>query len=256
MASEYLFWPSAGEPYHWFGLGAFLVTGGIIASICEAMKRAQRRAEQQARLLEERGITLQAHMREVEHHKQMAHESEERLRLAQQAGRIGSFEWNIQTGVNRWTPEMEALYGLATGTFPGTQQAWERLVHVEDRAEVLRKVQVAMETGSFEGEWRVQWPDGRLRWLAGRAWMFTDPSGKPLRLLGVNIDITERKHAEEALRQRETQLQKIVADLEASRAALGEKVQELEMLHDMVVGRELKMIDLEKELESLRARQP
>lgn len=54
--------------------------------------------------------------------------SEERLRLAQQAARIGSFEWNVQTGVNTWTPELEAMYGLQPGTFTGTQTAFERKV--------------------------------------------------------------------------------------------------------------------------------
>jgi PAS domain S-box-containing protein len=174
------------------------------------------------------------------------------LRLAQQVGRIGTFELNLETGVNRWTPELEAIYGLPAGSFPGTQEAWENLVYVEDRAATLRRLTRAMETGSFEGEWRVRWPDGQLRWLAGRAWVFKDETGKR-RLLGVNIDITERKRAEESLHMREAQLQKTVSDLESSRTVLGEKVQELEALHDVVVGRELKMMDLEKEIRKLRA---
>ena len=67
--------------------------------------------------------------------------SEERFRLAQQVASIGTFEWNIQTGVNRWSPELEALYGLEPGTFPGTQEAWEFLVHPDDRAEARRQVE-------------------------------------------------------------------------------------------------------------------
>src|SRR5205814_1947645 len=51
--------------------------------------------------------------------------TEERLRLAQQAARIGSFEWNIQAGVDTWTPELEAMYGLPPGGFGGTQGDWE-----------------------------------------------------------------------------------------------------------------------------------
>src|SRR6478672_8842600 len=51
--------------------------------------------------------------------------SEERLRLAQQAAHIGTFEWNVQTGVNSWTPELEAIYGLQPGGFGGTQKAFE-----------------------------------------------------------------------------------------------------------------------------------
>ena len=58
-----------------------------------------------------------------------------------------------------------------------------------------------METGKFEAEWRVVWPDGTVRWLAGRAWVFRDEEGRPLRLIGVNIDITERRAAEAEARQ-------------------------------------------------------
>lgn len=133
--------------------------------------------------------------------------SEERLRLAQQVARIGTFEWNIQTGVNRWTPELEAMYGLAPGGFPATQEAWENLVYAEDRAEAVRRVAQAIETGGFEGEWRVVWPDGSVHWLAGRAWVFRDEAGQPQRLIGVNIDITERKAAEAALRDYADRLQ-------------------------------------------------
>ena len=63
--------------------------------------------------------------------------SEDRMRLAQSTARIGTFEWNIRTGVNTWTPELEALYGLPPGGFGGTQTAFENLVHPDDRARVI-----------------------------------------------------------------------------------------------------------------------
>ena len=138
---------------------------------------------------------------ERKRNEQALRKSEERLRLAQQVARVGTFEWNIQTGVNHWTPELEAMYGLPPGAFAGTERAWEELVHPDDRPEVARRVQQAMGTGGFEAEWRVIQPDGAVRWLFGRGWVFKDDSGKPLRLIGVNIDVTERKQAEEALQQ-------------------------------------------------------
>jgi DNA-binding NarL/FixJ family response regulator len=76
----------------------------------------------------------------------------ERLRLAHQAAQAGSFDWNIKTGSNHWTPELESMYGLAPGTFPGTQTAWEQLVHPEDRESAKRGVEEAMKNGQFEGE--------------------------------------------------------------------------------------------------------
>src|ERR1700751_643866 len=125
--------------------------------------------------------------------------SEERLRLAQQIAHIGSFEWNIQTGVNTWTRELEAMYGLQPGTFTGTQTAFENLVHADDRAGVLKLVDPDLKTGQpMEGEWRVVWADGSVHWITGRWQVFLNASGEPSKMMGVNIDVTERKRAEEA----------------------------------------------------------
>ena len=136
--------------------------------------------------------------------------SEERLRLAQQVARVGTFEWHVQTGLSIWTPELEAMYGLSPGEFPGTHRAWEKLVHCDDRANVIRLGEQALETGEpVEGEWRVVWPDGSVHWLAARCQAFKDEAGKPLRMVGVNIDITERKRAEVALRQNRDELRAI-----------------------------------------------
>ena len=108
-------------------------------------------------------------------------ESEERLRLAQQAARIGTFEWNIRTGVNTWTPELEAMYGLPPGGFGGTQTAFENLVHPDDRAGVIKLDDAAMKSGQpTKGEWRVVWADGSVHWIAGRWQVFMDASGEPV----------------------------------------------------------------------------
>src|SRR6516165_9010208 len=127
-------------------------------------------------------------------------ESEERLRLAQSAARIGTFEWNIRTGVNTWTPELEAMYGLPPGGFGGTQTAFENLVHPDDRARVIELDNWALKTGQpTTGEWRVVWADGSVHWIAGRWQVFMNGSGEPSRMVGINIDITDRKRTEEAL---------------------------------------------------------
>src|SRR5206468_4812978 len=103
--------------------------------------------------------------------------SEERLRLAQQVARIGTFEWNIQTGVNTWTPELEEMYGLPPGGFGGTQTAFENLVHPDDRAGVIELNNWALKTGKpTKGEWRVVWPDGSVHWIAGRWQVITNES--------------------------------------------------------------------------------
>jgi len=126
--------------------------------------------------------------------------SEERLRLAHQAARIGTFERNIRTGVNTWTPELEAMYGLPAGGFGGTQTAFENLVHPDDRARVIELDNWALNTGQpTKGEWRVVWPDGSVHWIAGRWQVYMNESGQPVRMVGINIDITDRKLAEQEL---------------------------------------------------------
>ncbi len=133
--------------------------------------------------------------------------SKERLRLAQQAARIGTFEWNIQTGVNTWTPELEGMYGLPPSGFGGTQTAFENLVHPDDRTGVIELNNRALKTGNpTKGEWRVVWPDGSVHWIAGRWQVFMNESGEPSRMIGVNADVTEGKVAEEALRETEDKL--------------------------------------------------
>jgi PAS domain S-box-containing protein len=128
---------------------------------------------------------------------QTLHDSEERLRLAQKVARIGSFEWNIQTGVNIWTPELETIYGLAPGGFGKTQFAFENLVHPDDRARVIELAQSGLKSGQpAEGEWRVLWGDGSVHWVAGRWQALMNESGEAVRIIGVNIDVTQRKQAE------------------------------------------------------------
>jgi PAS domain S-box-containing protein len=136
--------------------------------------------------------------------------SEERLRLAQQIGRIGTFERNVTTGVLTWSAEMESLYGLPAGAFARTDiSSFENLVHIEDRAGVMKLIDQALETGNpIQGEWRIPWPDGTLHWIAGRWQAFMDESGTPTRVVGVNMDLTERKLAEEALRASEEKFAK------------------------------------------------
>jgi PAS domain S-box-containing protein len=127
--------------------------------------------------------------------------SEERLRLAQQAARIGTFERSVRTGIVNWSTDLEPVYGLPPGTFDGATTAFfQKLIHPDDRARVMELIDCALKTGQpTTGEWRVFWPDESIHWISGRWQVLLDESGEPSRVLGGNMDVTERKQTEEAL---------------------------------------------------------
>ena len=124
--------------------------------------------------------------------------NQERLQIAQQAGKIGTFEWNVETNELACTPEFEALYGLPPGGID-SYQSWAQMVHPDDRAVIQKQIKAARASGEeLNIEFRICRPDRSVGWIACRAKMFPDDGGLPLRTIGVNVDITDRKEAEAA----------------------------------------------------------
>lgn len=132
--------------------------------------------------------------------KQRLQISEERLLLAQKSGKIGTFEWNAKTKQVLWTPQLAQLYGADNDQFETDQESWSKRVHPEDRKRVEKEFNHALKSGEdFNTEFRVVWPDNSIHYLAARAQVFFDKKGRPERMVGVNIDITERKNIENNL---------------------------------------------------------
>jgi len=135
-------------------------------------------------------------------HKRTEHiliESDERLRLAQQIGKIGTFEWNVRANQVRVSPEFEELCGISKGSFEGGLEEWLALVHPQDVRMVEARLSEGFETGVFEAEWRLLAPDRTVRWFGSRGHVFKDRNGTPEQLLGVAIDMTRSKRLEEEL---------------------------------------------------------
>jgi len=130
-------------------------------------------------------------------------ESEERLRLAQIRGNIGIWDWNIFTDELNFTPELEQLYGLNPGTIK-TYQDWRQLTHPDDieKIEEERNDKIAKHE-SFDLEFRIFHKSGNIHWLSARGGALYDKEGKVTRVLGINTDITQRKKAEESLKESE-----------------------------------------------------
>lgn len=138
--------------------------------------------------------------------------SEERLRLAQVSARIGIWDWNPQTNEYSFTPELNQVYGLEPGTIK-TYADWRSRVHPEDiqRVEQQRARAIGLRQ-PFSLEFRFIHSSGEIRWLGTKGGAIYSDSGQVVRVLGVNIDITERKQAEEAVRLLNAELERRVAD--------------------------------------------
>lgn len=163
----------------------------------EAVREAFLNAARLVRERSEERDRVEAALREVS----------ERLELAQEAANIGSFERNLVTNEVKWSASQEKLYGL-TSAFPGGYEDWKNLAHPDDIAAVESAVRNSIASMSpVDVEFRIIRSDGATRWMATKARVFTDENGAPVRMLGVNIDITDRKLAEMTLKQRTTELQ-------------------------------------------------
>ncbi|MBL6080205.1 PAS domain S-box protein [Belnapia sp. T18] len=129
--------------------------------------------------------------------------SEERLRLAQEAGGIGSWEWEIATGVLFWSESCHHLFGTDPAQ-PLTDANWRALMTEEDgpRVEAMLDAALAGTATVWETEFRIiRQGDRALRWINGRGSILRDlADGRPLRVVGVAMDVTERREAEDRLR--------------------------------------------------------
>jgi PAS domain S-box-containing protein len=125
--------------------------------------------------------------------------SEERLAMAQRTAGIGVFDWNVAADKIYWTTEQEQLFGIAPGSFEGNYQGWTSRVHPDDVAVFEKNFAVAIASGDRELSfaYRIILQEGSYRYIEGSITILYDASGKPERVIGVNIDVTKHKQAEE-----------------------------------------------------------
>lgn len=136
----------------------------------------------------------------------------ERFALATRSASMGVWEWDLQRNELIWDEQMLRLYGLQKEEFLGAYQAWVQGVHPEDKSRGDEEVQQALRgEKEFDTEFRVLWPNGTLRHIKGYGYVMRNAGGEPLRMTGVNYDITERKEAEEARRRYAARLEGVQA---------------------------------------------
>lgn len=172
------------------------------------LKGARRRLETHASPLRDASgavIALVGVTRDITERKrtqQALQDAEARLRLALEVGHIGIWDWDMVTGKIVWSRWHEKFWGMAPGSFGGTYAEFDARLHPEDRNGLNRAVTDAIKgRHPYRHEFRVVWPDGTIHWVAGQGEPFFDKAGKPVRMTGTVTDISERKRAEQAVRE-------------------------------------------------------
>ncbi|MDC6387564.1 PAS domain S-box protein [Maribacter sp. PR1] len=124
--------------------------------------------------------------------------SSERLRLATKTGNIGIWDWDVVNDHLIWDDTMYDIFDVEENEFQGAFEAWEAKIHPDDVDEANEELQNALKgLSKFNAEFRVVRHDKSIRYVAGEAIVIRDEvSGNPIRMIGTNIDITERKKAE------------------------------------------------------------
>ena len=126
---------------------------------------------------------------------------DERLRATYEAASVGTWEWFPENGELRWSPEMYRMLGIDPQQVRPSVEAWISSIHPADVAMATRDWVDALEhSDAFSQEFRVVRPDGAVRWLLSRASINRDDSGRVVRVLGLDMDVTERRAIEDQMR--------------------------------------------------------
>ncbi|MBO0859066.1 MAG: PAS domain-containing protein [Chloracidobacterium sp.] len=136
-------------------------------------------------------------------------ESESRLKLAIAAMNGGAWEWNLVTNELRWSDEMYELFDSRPSDFTPTVEGWLNGLSTEDRARAIAAIEAVRRGEDAQLIYSVIGSDGTTRWLELRGLTLHDEQGRPVLMVGITIDITERKLAEEALRESEEKFSKV-----------------------------------------------
>lgn len=168
-------------------------------------------------------------------------ESEERLALVIQGSSDGIWDWNVTTGAVYFSPRWKSMLGYADHEIENTFSSWERLLHPEDRERARAQVQAYFVGGApaFELEQRLRHKDGSYRWILARGVAIRNAEGKPVRMAGSHVDLTERKQAEE-------QLKRAYAELARSQESLQQTLEQLQASHEELQATQSQLIQAAK----------
>ncbi len=156
-------------------------------------------------------VTLEQIQQEIAERQQIEaslRENEERLRLALDASQMGLWDWNIVTNRVIWSETHEVLFGLLPGSFDGSYEGFLKCVHPEDRQSVMQVITQALEQKTdYNDEFRIVRADQSIHWISAKGKFIYDDRGQAVRMIGVCMETTVCKQAEESTRELTTQVQ-------------------------------------------------
>ena len=208
--------------------------GDLLVASCRDLTEQKQLEERLRDLNERRSIEEELRRLNAELSQQATHlrqvnqsllDSEQRLRLAIETGRIGLWVWNSTDVTNSgdWSTRLKEIFGLPLDA-EVTHDMFLKCVHQEDRERVNQSVMQALEGmngGEYRAEYRTVHPrDGSEHWVTARGQAFFDSEGRAIRFIGTVMDITERKHAEEASIRVNLELEQRIAERTAALAQI------------------------------------
>ncbi|MDX2150058.1 MAG: PAS domain-containing protein [Bryobacteraceae bacterium] len=165
----------------------------------------------------------------------------ERLELALNAAKMGTWDWDVRTGTVTWSHHLKAAAGITEQAFEPSYAAAMGTVHPDDYARVQSAVERSLRDDvPYEQEYRAVRPDGTERWILGKGRVVRNAAGEPERMLGVAMDITERKRSEADLRRYNEQLEQFAF---AAAHDLQEPLRNVRIYSELLLRRSAPVLD-------------
>lgn len=138
----------------------------------------------------------------------------ERITTATRTSQVGIWEWDIKKNKLYWDEQMFALYSLNKFEFESSVDTWFNAIHPEDREFCKNELSLVLKgEKDFDLEFRLVWPDGTVRYCNAKGEVFKNHEGEPVKMLGVNIDITDQKLKDDILKQKDREFRKMSANV-------------------------------------------